>query len=55
VAGADEDEIGEAIDIAEMVKETAIMNSRITIDLLLSELSEKKLEKADIPSDQGNR
>ncbi|MHB8156164.1 MAG: hypothetical protein ACYDEQ_02010 [Desulfocucumaceae bacterium] len=49
VAGADDSEIGEAIDIGEMVKETAIMNSRITIDLLLSELSVKKVEKGDNP------
>ena len=36
VAGADDLEIRDVIDIAEMVKETVIMNSRILIDMLIN-------------------
>ena len=36
MAGADEFEIRDVIDIAEMVKETVIMNSRVLIDMLIN-------------------
>ena len=36
VAGADDLEIRDVIDIAEMVKETVIMNSRLLIDNLIN-------------------
>jgi len=41
-AGANELEIREVIDLAEMVKETAMMNSRIMIDTLINELCDDK-------------
>ncbi|MHB8986363.1 MAG: hypothetical protein ACYC38_10565 [Eubacteriales bacterium] len=40
-AGADDLEIRDAIDIAEMVKETVMMNSRILIDMLTSKSGDK--------------
>lgn len=41
-AGATNLEIRDAIDIAEMVKETVMMNSRVLIDMLLNESTDKK-------------
>jgi hypothetical protein len=41
-AGATDLEVRDAIDIAEMVKETVMMNSRVLIDMLLNESTDNK-------------
>ena len=44
----------EAIDIGEMIKETVMMNSRISIDLLISDLVEnRKVRKRKIKVEAG--
>lgn len=48
-AGASEEEIEEAIDIGEMVKETVMMNSRICIDMITKKTaSENHEDNTDI-------
>lgn len=52
-AGADNEEIREAIDIGEMIKETVIMNSRISIDLIIKELDTGEETKRSPVSNPG--
>ncbi len=49
VAGANDLEIRDAIDIAEMVKETVIMHSRVLIDMLLNESNDNKEQAVTTP------
>ncbi|HBV88369.1 hypothetical protein DP73_03435 [Desulfosporosinus sp. HMP52] len=49
-AGATVLEIRDAIDIAEMVKETVMMNSRVLIDMLINESTDKKEQLDTIPA-----
>ena len=49
VAGANDLEIRDAIDIAEMVKETVIMHSRVLIDMLLNETTDNKGQDVTTP------
>lgn len=49
VAGANDLEIRDTIDIAEMVKETVMMNSRVLIDMLLNESNDNKEQAVTAP------
>ena len=49
VAGANDLEIRDTVDIAEMVKETVMMNSRLLIDMLLNESNDKKEQAVTTP------
>ena len=49
VAGANDLEIRDTIDIAEMVKETVMMNSRVLIDMLLNESNDNNEQAVTTP------
>ena len=49
VAGANDLEIRDTVDIAEMVKETVMMNSRLLIDMLLNESNDKNEQAVTTP------